>query len=114
LATQIKQRGLQESITFDVTLCRDISYYTGIVFEAFAPGVGAPILLGGRYDDLLAQFGEASPAIGCAIEVERTLAVLGHQADVRVVPPVLTKTQATASIGGDPHDDHRVGERPND
>ena len=31
--------------------CRDWPYYSGIVFEAYAPGVGAPIAMGGRYDE---------------------------------------------------------------
>ncbi|EJY55357.1 Histidine--tRNA ligase [Alicyclobacillus hesperidum URH17-3-68] len=62
--------------TFDLTLHRDMDYYTGIVFEAFAHGVGAPIALGGRYDELLAQFGAPAAAIGFTFEVERVLAVL--------------------------------------
>jgi ATP phosphoribosyltransferase regulatory subunit len=74
LADELTKRGLREGIQFDFALHRDLSYYTGIVFEAFAPGVGAPIVLGGRYDGLLQQFGVNAPAIGFAFEVERILA----------------------------------------
>ncbi len=73
-AKKLTERGLQDDVTFDLTLHRDVSYYTGIVFEAFASGVGAPIALGGRYDDLLVQFGAPSPAIGFTFELERVLA----------------------------------------
>lgn len=76
LANELKVRQLHHECSFDLTLHRDLSYYTGIVFESFAPGVGAPIALGGRYDDLLRQFGATAPAIGFAFEVERMLAAL--------------------------------------
>ena len=32
-------------------------YYTGLVFEAYAPGLGSPLGGGGRYDNLLASYG---------------------------------------------------------
>lgn len=64
-------------VSFDLSLHRDPAYYTGLVFEVFAPGVGAPIAYGGRYDGLLAQFGAEAPAIGFTFELERLLAVLG-------------------------------------
>ncbi|GMA58468.1 ATP phosphoribosyltransferase regulatory subunit [Alicyclobacillus sacchari] len=77
LADALAAAGLaQHCTTFDLTLHRDMDYYTGIVFEAFAHGVGAPIALGGRYDELLAQFGAPAAAIGFTFEVERVLAVL--------------------------------------
>ncbi|WAH35913.1 ATP phosphoribosyltransferase regulatory subunit [Alicyclobacillus dauci] len=76
LAIAVEERGLTDYLTFDLTLHRDITYYTGLVFEMFAPGVGAPIAQGGRYDDLLEQFGASAPAIGLAFEVERVMAVL--------------------------------------
>ncbi len=76
LADVIDQARLSDWVTFDLTLHRDMSYYTGIVFEVFAHGVGAPIALGGRYDELLGQFGAPAPAIGFTFEVERTMAAL--------------------------------------
>lgn len=75
----ITAQGPASDVVFDLTLHRDISYYTGIVFEVFAPGVGAPIAQGGRYDELLKAFGADAPAIGLAFEVERALAVLQQQ-----------------------------------
>ncbi|MCL6516959.1 MAG: ATP phosphoribosyltransferase regulatory subunit [Alicyclobacillus sp.] len=76
LAAVLRRRGLADRVSFDLTLVRDLTYYTGLVFEVFAPGAGAPIALGGRYDDLLVQFGTPAPAIGFAFEAERLLTAL--------------------------------------
>ncbi|MDI9258586.1 ATP phosphoribosyltransferase regulatory subunit [Alicyclobacillus sendaiensis] len=80
LADALHDAGLaSDVITFDLALHRELDYYTGLVFEVFAPGVGAPIAQGGRYDELLAQFGADAPAVGFAFEVERVMAVLDAQ-----------------------------------
>ncbi|WP_206831376.1 ATP phosphoribosyltransferase regulatory subunit [Alicyclobacillus fructus] len=80
LADALEASGLaSDVITFDLALHRELDYYTGLVFEMFAPGVGAPIAQGGRYDELLAQFGADAPAVGFAFEVERVMAVLEAQ-----------------------------------
>jgi len=60
-------------IDVDLGLIRDFDYYSGIVFEAHAGGIGQPLLGGGRYDGLLARFGHAAPATGFALSVERLL-----------------------------------------
>ena len=78
LANTLQAQTLQEMALFDFTLHRDIHYYTGVVFEGFAAGVGAPIVLGGRYDELLAQFGSPSPAIGFVFDLERVLTAISH------------------------------------
>jgi len=52
---------------FDQTLMRGFDYYTGIVFEVFDlnPANRRSVFGGGRYDDLLALFGnEKVPAVG--------------------------------------------------
>ncbi len=97
-AEELKRMNLTHRLTFDLTLTRDISYYSGIVFEVFANGVGAPVALGGRYDGLLASFGAPAPAVGFTYEVERMMAALSevewtseHQAssvDSQPVSPV--------------------------
>lgn len=48
---------------------RGLSYYTGTVFEVYdASGVGRSIAGGGRYDNLIEQFGGSkTPAVGFAI-----------------------------------------------
>jgi ATP phosphoribosyltransferase regulatory subunit len=77
-AEELKRMRLTDHLTFDLTLTRDISYYSGIVFEVFANGVGAPVALGGRYDGLLASFGAPAPAVGFTYEIERLMAALSE------------------------------------
>lgn len=62
-----------ESVQFDLGVIRDLDYYTGMVFEAYMPGLGFPLCGGGRYDRLLADFGADCPATGFALGVERIL-----------------------------------------
>ncbi len=55
------------NVRFDQTLMRGFDYYTGIVFEVFDlnPANRRSVFGGGRYDDLLALFGnEKVPAVG--------------------------------------------------
>jgi ATP phosphoribosyltransferase regulatory subunit len=60
-----------ERIIFDLGLIRSLGYYTGAVFQVYDPAYGEPIGIGGRYDDLLGQFGRSLPAVGFALNVER-------------------------------------------
>ena len=65
--------GVADKITFDLGLIRDFEYYTGMVFEAYAHGVGYSLAGGGRYDNMLKDFGAACPATGFALGIERIL-----------------------------------------
>lgn len=58
--------GFAEMLKFDIAVIRGLSYYTGIVFEAFdANRTLRAIFGGGRYDSLLTTIGGAStPAVG--------------------------------------------------
>lgn len=71
--------GVAEYITFDLGVIRDFSYYTGMVFEAYTPGMGFPLCGGGRYDHMLTDFGQALPATGFAVGIERILLALERQ-----------------------------------
>ena len=65
--------GVADKITFDLGLIRDFEYYTGMVFEAYAQGVGYSLAGGGRYDNMLKDFGAARAATGFALGIERIL-----------------------------------------
>jgi len=69
---------------FSAEFGRSLEYYTGFVFEVFAPALGddIPIAGGGRYDKLLQAAGAESaiPAVGGAIHTERLLAAVAHEA----------------------------------
>jgi ATP phosphoribosyltransferase regulatory subunit len=58
-------------VIFDFGLVRNLGYYTGAVFQVYDPAHGMPLGSGGRYDDLLGQFGRSLPAVGFALDVER-------------------------------------------
>jgi ATP phosphoribosyltransferase regulatory subunit len=58
-------------IIFDLGLVRSLGYYTGAVFQVYDPAYGVPIGSGGRYDELLKDFGRPLPAVGFALNVER-------------------------------------------
>jgi ATP phosphoribosyltransferase regulatory subunit len=79
LLVLLEAHGVAEYVSVDLGLARGFGYYTGILFEGYAPGVGAPVLGGGRYDRLLTDFGGDAPATGFAIDAERLLAALERQ-----------------------------------
>jgi len=58
--------GFADRLVFDMAVIRGLSYYTGIVFEAFdAERKFRAIFGGGRYDSLLTMIGGApTPAVG--------------------------------------------------
>jgi len=68
-------------IHLDLGLVRGLDYYTGLIFEAFAPGSGYPVAGGGRYDRLLQAFGPDRPATGFALDVGLLLQALGRADD---------------------------------
>jgi histidyl-tRNA synthetase len=65
-------------------LVRGLDYYTRTTFEIATTGLGAQnaVLGGGRYDDLMKEYGGPDmPAIGFAIGLERLLSVSGLKAE---------------------------------
>ena len=60
-------------IQVDFSTLRSQEYYTGMVFEIYTPGIGYPIGGGGRYDQLLHNWGNNCPATGFALGVDRIL-----------------------------------------
>jgi histidyl-tRNA synthetase len=70
-----------DRVALDLSIARGLAYYTGPVFEAIlldAPQFGS-VFGGGRYDNLVMRFlGEAIPATGASMGVDRLLAALTH------------------------------------
>ncbi len=67
----VEEAGYGGVLTFNLGLFQDLTYYSDLVFEAYAPGVGLPIASGGRYDGLLARFDWDIPGVGFAIGLDR-------------------------------------------
>lgn len=66
----VESIGLGEYVAVDLGMVHHINYYTGIIFRGYTQGFGGNILSGGRYDNLIAQFGENKSATGFAIDVD--------------------------------------------
>ncbi len=54
----------RSNVIYDFSLVRELSYYSGPVFEAYVPETKHTVLTGGVYDDLFEQFGDR-PAEAC-------------------------------------------------
>ncbi|MDD9270873.1 ATP phosphoribosyltransferase regulatory subunit [Paenibacillus sp. GCM10023248] len=76
----LKAYGVSEHVVIDLTMIGDFSYYTGMTFEGYAADLGFPVCSGGRYDNLLSQFGRPAPATGFALKTNRILEVTGGEA----------------------------------
>jgi ATP phosphoribosyltransferase regulatory subunit len=68
--------GASGVVSVDLGLVKRFGYYTGVIFQGHARGVGYDICGGGRYDNLLRQFGFDCPSTGFAIGIERVLAAV--------------------------------------
>ncbi|GGF31654.1 ATP phosphoribosyltransferase regulatory subunit [Halobacillus andaensis] len=68
--------GVEKYIRFDLNLISHMNYYTGILFEGYAPNLGALLCNGGRYDKLLPSFQLNASATGFAIHLERLVEAL--------------------------------------
>lgn len=58
---RIMQADPAVQVLVDFGLVNQAEYYTGVVFRGYLPGVGQPVLSGGRYDRLLNDFGLQKP-----------------------------------------------------
>jgi ATP phosphoribosyltransferase regulatory subunit len=81
IAVQAREYGIADALVFDLAEIRGREYYSGLIFDLFADGVGYEIGRGGRYDDLIGRFGIQTPSTGFAIHVERLQQSLGRTTD---------------------------------
>jgi ATP phosphoribosyltransferase regulatory subunit len=72
----IAQRYPSVNVYFDLGELRGYHYHTGIVFAAYANGLGDAIANGGRYDHIGEAFGRARPATGFGINLTSVLSLL--------------------------------------
>ncbi len=74
------RHGVAPAVVVDLGIVRERRYYSGIVIEAYAEGVGSPVAVGGRYDSIAARYGRDRPAVGVAIalpELHRAVVAAG-------------------------------------
>ena len=72
-----QQKEAEFKISFDPTLVRGMSYYTGTIFEISMDEFGGSVGGGGRYDKMIGKFtGQDTPAVGFSIGFERIVMLL--------------------------------------
>lgn len=71
--------GYEKYISFDLGMLSELTYYTGIIFRAVTYEVGEPVANGGRYDELICQYGKPAASIGFSINVDFVLLALNRQ-----------------------------------
>jgi histidyl-tRNA synthetase len=69
----------EERLRIDLSICRGLDYYTGVVYETFLsdlPDIGS-VCSGGRYDDLAQLYTkERLPGVGASLGLDRLLAAM--------------------------------------
>ena len=76
VVTILENYGLVQHVILDLAEAHAFEYYTGVVFGAFARGLGYQLSSGGRYDHLIGQFGYSCPATGFTFDLDRVMAAL--------------------------------------
>ena len=72
----LQAHGAGERVNLDLGAVRDFDYYSGVIFEVFAPGLGIPLAAGGRYDGMLQRFGYPQPATGVVVFLDRVQSLM--------------------------------------
>jgi ATP phosphoribosyltransferase regulatory subunit len=76
IATILENYGVVDHVILDLAEAHAFEYCTGVVFGAFARGLGYQLSSGGRYDRLIGQFGYPCPATGFSFDLDRVMAAL--------------------------------------
>ena len=72
---------LEKYVSIDFGLLNNYKYYSGIIIRGITDEVGSPILSGGRYDNLLGEFGRPAPATGFALRIKEIITALKKQTE---------------------------------
>jgi ATP phosphoribosyltransferase regulatory subunit len=97
----VEQVGATDFVTVDFSVMSAFDYYTGLVFEVYAPGLGVALGGGGRYDHMLEAYGTEAPAAGFAFNLERVMIALleqGVTADDAIRQPAYTAVEMSADL----------------
>jgi len=82
----LEAHAITDRVHLDLGAVRDWDYYTGPTFEVFSEDSGFPLGSGGRYDALLARFGDSLPATGFVLHVDRCHDSIGRRDGAAVAP----------------------------
>ncbi len=82
-----KAYDVDQYLSFDLGLTRSLDYYTGMLFEGYAAGMGYSLIGGGRYDNMMQRFGKPCPATGFALGIDRIALTLQRQGSLNAEGP---------------------------
>eukprot|EP00475_Leptophrys_vorax_P035000 TRINITY_DN57234_c0_g1_i1.p1 TRINITY_DN57234_c0_g1~~TRINITY_DN57234_c0_g1_i1.p1 ORF type:complete len:1057 (+),score=269.44 TRINITY_DN57234_c0_g1_i1:2097-5267(+) len=95
--------GVLKFISFDLSLARGLTYYTGVIYEAvlkMESKVGS-IAAGGRYDNLVGAYcNKQIPCVGVSIGIERIFNIVMERAQKKGSFRTTETQVLVASIGG--------------
>ena len=84
--------GFKDNILIDLSLVNRSNYYTGVIFRGYAQGSGVTIVSGGRYDNLIAEYGLDAPAVGFGVDVSSLCDIMHEEINIdRPLRIALTK-----------------------
>ena len=67
----LERLGLLDRVRLDFSIVNDMSYYNGVIFRGYLPGLSSGVLAGGRYDNLLRRMGKTGQAVGFAVYLDQ-------------------------------------------
>lgn len=96
--------GLGDNFDIDLGDTGGQEYYTGLVFKVFVPGLGVEVGSGGRYDNLIANFGRSEPAVGFSFALDGLVAAIAAQRqafrpDAEAPQPIAVNGDLSAAFG---------------
>jgi len=106
LSQALESYGVADMCRIDLSIVRGLAYYTGLVFEAFdSEGELRALFGGGRYDELVGEFGNQKvPAVGFAFGYSTTVELLKKEdryplKEVETDVYVLTVSDSVRDVG---------------
>lgn len=81
----LRKYNIEEYIAFDLGMVNQLNYYTGIIFRGYIAESGYTIVGGGRYDNLVEQYGAPMPAVGFSLKISEIVsAVMKRGMDISI------------------------------
>lgn len=80
LCSLLNDMGHSSHLRLDFSIVNDMSYYNGVIFRGYLPGLASGVLAGGRYDNLLRRMGKQGQAIGFAVYLDQLDRLPGNSA----------------------------------
>jgi len=90
--------GFKDNFDIDFGDAGELEYYTGLTFKVFVPDLGVEIGGGGRYDNLIGNFGAPEAAVGFSLSLDALAGHIGTRADSA---GSLSEPGETVCLGGD-------------